>query len=60
METVFISCPFCLNLGVKVREETERGYSFRCLACGKIWSEPYHTINLNKYGENGYIKPRRK
>ena len=57
MNQVWLGCPYCLDLGVKIKEETEKGYSFRCLACGKIWTEPYHTTTLNKYGNNGYIKP---
>ena len=58
MELVWTACPFCNKVTEVFREQENSGYSFQCSDCSKIWSEPTHTINLNKYGENGYIKPR--
>jgi len=60
MDQVWVSCPFCAKLVTAVREQLTKGHQFTCTKCGKCWSEPTHTINLNKHGENGYIKPRRK
>ena len=60
METVFVSCPFCVKLNIACRERLTKGYHFQCSECHNIWSEPTRTTNLNKHGDNGYIKPRRK
>lgn len=54
-----LSCPFCVKIRTVATEQIQGGYRFQCLTCGKVWSEPSHTINLNRHGENGYIKPRR-
>jgi hypothetical protein len=60
MNTGWISCPFCAKIRIAKAEQIQKGCHFQCLTCGKCWAEPSHTINLNKHGENGYIKPRIK
>ena len=60
MDYVWVTCPFCVKqLGAFREQINSRDYRFQCSVCGMIWAEPSHTINLNKHGENDYIKPRR-